>query len=196
MLLPLLGAAVARWEVRVPDVALRRMRLAGVVYVALLTIVVSHAATGWMTRIVPSLHRADPAFELLEYRSLRDTLNARGLLTPAKFIATTDWLRGAKIGYALGPTRPVLVFNTDARHFPFTSDMQSLQGANGVLLMRIARNESEVEMWIAAQEYVTMFDTLHFEGTVPVLRGADTALTLGVFRAVHLSGTWHGSAVK
>ena len=51
-------------------------------------------------------------------------------------------------------------------------------------------------MWIAAQEYVTMFDTLHFEGTVPVLRGADTALTLGVFRAVHLSGTWHGSSVK
>ena len=196
MLLPLLGAAIARWEGRTPDVVRRRMRMAGIVYVALLTIVVSHASTGWMTRVVPSLHRADPAFELLEYRSLRDTLNTRGLLAPAKFIATTDWLRGAKIGYALGPERPVLVFNTDARHFPFTADTRTLQGENGILLMRLGRGETEVEMWIAAQEYVTMFDTLHFEGTVPVLRGVDTALTLGVFRAVHLSGTWHGSPLK
>ncbi|MBC7844057.1 MAG: glycosyltransferase family 39 protein [Gemmatimonadaceae bacterium] len=196
MLLPMLGAAIARWEGRTADVVRQRMRLAGIVYVALLTIVVSHAATGWVARIVPSLRRADPAFELLEYRSLRDTLNARGLLAPSTFVATTDWLRGSKIGYALGPERPVLVFNADARHFPFTADMQSLQGNNGLMLMRIARNESEVEMWIAAQDYVTMFDTLHFEGTVPVLRGADTAVTLGVFRAVHLSGTFHGSPVK
>ena len=196
MLLPLLGAAIVRWEERAPATAHRRMRVAGLVYVALLTIVVTHAATGWMARLVPTLHRADPAFELLEYRSLRDTLMARGILQPAKFVATTDWIRGAKIGYALGPARPVLLLNDDARHFPFTVDLRPIIGTDGVLLTKLARNETEVEMWIAAQPYLALFDTLRFEGTVPVLRGADTALTVGVFRAKGLRQGWPAAPTR
>ncbi len=190
MLLPLLGAAIARWETRAPVISHRRIFTAGVVYALLLVIVVTHAATGWVARVVPALHRADPAFELLEYRTLRDTLAARGFLAPARFVATTDWIRGAKIGYALGPVRPVLVLNDDARHFPFTVDIPPLLGSDGVMLMRLARDESEVEMWIAAQPYLALFDTLRFEGRVPVLRGADTALTVAVFRAKHLRHAW------
>ena len=196
MLLPLLGAAIARWEVRAAVTAHRRMRAAGLVYVALLTIVVTHAATGWMALLVPTLHRADPAFELLEYRSLRDTLMAHGILQPATFVATTDWIRGAKIGYALGPARPVLLLNDDARHFPFTVDLRPIIGTDGVLLTKLARNETEVEMWIAAQPYLALFDTLRFEGTVPVLRGADTALTVGVFRAKGLRQGWPAAPVR
>jgi 4-amino-4-deoxy-L-arabinose transferase-like glycosyltransferase len=196
MLLPLLGAAIARWELRASVRAHRRMLLAGGVYGVLLTIVVTHAATGWMARFVPTLHRADPAFELLEYRSLRDTLTARGLLQPAQFIATTEWIRGAKIGYALGPERPILLLNDDARHFPFTTNIAPLLGGSGVLLTKLARHESEVEMWIAAQPLLALFDTLRFEGTVPVLRGADTAITIGVFRAVHLRRAWTIAAVR
>lgn len=190
MLLPLLGAAIARWELRAPETAHRRMRLAAAVYAVLLAIVVSHASTGWIARLVPSLRRADPAFELIEYRSLRDTLLQSGLLQPARFVVTTDWIRGAKIGYALGHSRPVLLFNDDGRHFPYASDPRPLIGASGLLLMKVARDVSSPEIWDAAAPFISHVDTLFFERTVPVLRGADTALTVAVFRAVHLRQAW------
>ena len=172
------------------------MFAAGAVYVTLVAIVVSHASTGWMARVVPSLRRADPAFELIEYSSLRDTLTHSGLLQPARFIVATDWLRAAKIGYALGPARPVLLFNNDGRHFPFASDTQPLIGTSGLLLMKIARDASSPEMWRDAEPYLAHVDTLFFERTVPVLRGADTALTVAVFRAVHLRHVWAAPTAK
>ena len=196
MLLPLLGAAIARWELRAPATVHRRMRMAAAVYAGLLAIVVSHASTGWVARLVPSLRRADPAFELIEYRSLRDTLAQSGLLQPARFIITTDWIRGAKIGYALGPARPVLLFNDDGRHFPYASDPRPLIGASGLLLMKVARDVSSPEIWDAAAPFISHVDTLFFERTVPVLRGADTALTVAVFRAVHLRQAWTPPAAR
>ncbi len=181
LLLPLLGAAIARWEQRAPRVARRRLMMAGAVFVALLTIVVTHAATGWMATVVPSLHRRDPAFELLEYRSLRDTLEATGLLQRARYVATTDWLRGAKVGYALGASRPVLVLNDDTRHFRFAADTAALRGRDGVLLTRVNAGMPGDSVQRAARVYQSRFDSLQFVRTIPVLRGADTALVLGVF---------------
>ena len=188
MLLPLLGAAIMRWEQRAPVIAHRRMTIAGAVYAALVTVVVSHAATGWMAQLVPSLHRRDPAFELLEYRSLRDTLTARGLLQSARFVATTDWMRGSKIGYALGPGQPVLVLNDDMRHFRFASDPAHLHGSDGLLIAKVSTQASPDEARAAAAPYRTQFDSLHFVSMVPVLRGADTALLVSVFTAQRFRG--------
>ena len=42
----------------------------------------------------------------------------------------------------------------------------------------------------SAIAYAPMFDSLHFVRTVPVLRGADTALTLGVFSGIRLRRKW------
>ncbi len=190
LLLPLLGAAIARWEARAPQTARRRMTIAGSVFVALLAIVVSHAATGWVAAVVPTLHRKDPAFELLEYRSLRDTLTARGLLAPARYIATSDWLRGAKFGYALGGARPTLVFNDEAHHFPFASDIAPLIGSDGLLLLKLDAGVPDDSANVQADPYRALFDSVHFIGTTPVLRGADTALTVGIFHTVHLRHAW------
>jgi 4-amino-4-deoxy-L-arabinose transferase-like glycosyltransferase len=194
LLLPLLGAAIARWEVRRGARVARRMRTAAIVYVALLSVVVSHAATGWVANVVPSLRRRDPAFELLEYRTLRDTLTTSGLLRPARYIATTDWIRGSKIGYALGAALPTLVLNADARHFPFASNVRELNGADGLLLLKLDSPGSPAEMWHAVEPLLSVFDTVRFERTIPVLRGADTALTVGVFVTRGLRAAAAGTA--
>jgi 4-amino-4-deoxy-L-arabinose transferase-like glycosyltransferase len=190
LLLPLLGAAIARWERRAPVVARRRMTAAAGVYAALVTLVVTHAATGWLAALVPSLHTKDPAFELLEYRSLRDTLAASGLLRPAQYVAATDWLRASKIGYALGPGHPVLVFNDDMRHFGFATDVAPLLGSDGLVLMKVSPTMTPDSVRAAGAAYAPFFDTLRFVRTVPVLRGADTAITLGVFAATRLRRGW------
>ncbi len=190
LLLPLLGAAIARWERRRPAIARRRMTAAAGVYAALVTVVVTHAATGWVATLVPSLRARDPAFELLEYRSLRDTLTATGLLQPAQFIASTDWLRGSKIGYALGAGHPLLVFNDDMRHFAFATDVAPLLGNDGVVLMKVPPTMPADSVRASAIAYAPLFDSLRFVRTVPVLRGADTALTLGVFSGTRLRRAW------
>ncbi len=169
------------------------MFTAGAVYVTLLTIVVTHAATGWVATVVPSLRRRDPAFELLEYRSLRDTLSATGLLQGARYVATTDWLRGAKVGHALGASAPVLVLNDDMRHFRFAADTAALRGADGLLLTRVTGTMTVDSVQRAAIQYASLFDSLPFVRAVPVLRGADTALTLGVFTTHHLRRSWHAA---
>jgi 4-amino-4-deoxy-L-arabinose transferase-like glycosyltransferase len=186
LLLPLLGAAIARWEVRAPARALARMRTAAAVFVGLVTIVVSHAATGWVARVVPSLRRADPVFELLTYRTLTDSLTAEGLLQPARFIATADWLRGAKIGYALGAERPVLVLGDEPHHFAYAFDQTALRGTSGLLLVRRDRSEDDAALQQSVSRFASRFERLDFVRTVPVLRGADTALLVGVFRAAGL----------
>ena len=181
LLLPLLGAAIARWEARAPRVARRLMMAATAVFVALVTIVTSHAATGWVATLVPSLHRKDPAFELLAYRSLRDSLATRGLLQRAGHVATTDWIRGAKIGYALGPQVPMVVLNTDGRHFPYLRHVGSLNRSSGLLLVAIRREMSDADAAIVPETYRVIFDSVHHVGRIPVLRGADTALLVSVF---------------
>jgi len=190
MLLPLLGDAIARWELRAPRTAPRRVTAAVIVFAALLGVVVSHAATGWVAGVVPSLHRRDPAFELLEYRSLRDSLSARGLLAPARFVATADWMRGSKIGYALGPTRPVLVLNDDARHFRFAFDADAVIATDGLLIVKVPAHATADSAALAVAPHRALFDRLDYVGVMPVLRGADTALTVAVFDAVHLRRGW------
>ena len=190
LLLPLLGDAIARWELRTPQTARRSMTGAVVMFVALLGIVVSHAATGWVANVVPSLHTRDPAFELLEYRSLRDSLTARGLLAPARFLATADWMRAAKIGYALGPARPVLVLNDDARHFRFAFDADTVVARDGLLLLKVPSNVAGDSATVLAAPQRSRFERLEYVGVMPVLRGADTALTLAVFTAWQLRRGW------
>ena len=186
MLLPMLGDAIARWELRAPRAAPRRVVAAVLVFAALLGVVVSHAATGWVATVVPSLHQRDPAFELLEYRSLRDSLTARGLLAPARFVATADWMRGAKIGYALGPARPVLVLNDDARHFRFAVDTETLVGTDGLLIVKVPSRTTADSAESAVAPHRALFDSLEYVGVMPVLRGADTALSVAIFNAIHL----------
>jgi 4-amino-4-deoxy-L-arabinose transferase-like glycosyltransferase len=190
LLLPLLGAAIARWEARAPAVAHRRMTLAATVFALLLFVVVSHATTGWVATVVPSLRRKDPAFELLEYRSIRDALGRDSLLQRARYVATNDWLRGAKIGYALGATAPTLVLNDDARHFQFATDSRTLVGTDGLLIVRVPMPVTGPETWITVEPFLAVFDTVRLIRTVPVLRGSDTALTVALFATSNFRRPW------
>ena len=190
LLLPLLGAAIARWEGRAAGVARRWMTRAAAVYVALVAIVVSHAATGWVARVVPSLHRKDPAFELLTYRSLADSLQRDGTLQRASYVAVTDWIRGSKVGYALGPSHPIVLLNQDTRHFRFAGGLDTLLHRRGLMLMAVPKDFSTVEMWDRAYPLVSMFDTLRFVRMLPVLRGRDTAVTMALFETRNLRSTW------
>ena len=84
---------------------------------AIVILVVSQAATGWATRLVPlRAGVVDPTLETLDWGALRA---APALRDGAAFVVATKWTEGGKIALALGPRTPVLVFSDDPRGMAF-----------------------------------------------------------------------------
>jgi 4-amino-4-deoxy-L-arabinose transferase-like glycosyltransferase len=108
LLLPLLGAALARRE----GPLLRRVA-AGTVALLLAGLAVVALEVRWNPLKLPK----DVALEAVDLTPLRGVLAARGLL--GQPIAATSWSETGKIDYALGGHPVVLCLNTDARQYGF-----------------------------------------------------------------------------
>jgi hypothetical protein len=127
---PLLGAWVvenaARYDFR------RRAIVWAALLGAVIVAVVSQAATGWATRLVPLPHGAvDPTLEMLDWSALR----AAPLLDKPTYVIATKWVEAGKTGLALGPGTPVFVFSYDPRGFALLDDSARFVGQDGVIVV-------------------------------------------------------------
>ena len=123
-LYPVLGAWAARLDWR------RWGAKATAATLALALIFVSQARLGWAT---PWLGKADVTREALDWGALRDAFPANA---PPAFAASVKWSDAGKIGVALGPNVPVLVFSDDPRGFAFQDAPPPLVGKDGILVVR------------------------------------------------------------
>ena len=134
MLYPLLGAwlAAAAHRATWP----RRWALAsGAALIGLVFLAVGHAATGLGRVWFPGLLAKDPTLEALEWTSLRQELQARGLLDhPGLFVLAPHWITGGKLDHGLGGALPVVVFGPDQRHFAFRQDLGLLVGRDALIM--------------------------------------------------------------
>lgn len=128
---PIAGDLLARWDAAHS----RRMRLLRAwtvaVVVTIAGVIGSHAATGWISRIV-SLPR-DPSLELFDWRQLRGALEARGMAS-SDLVATGHWMEAGKVNYALGGRTTVLCVCADARHFQFISPSDAFVGSDAFIV--------------------------------------------------------------
>ena len=120
-LVPLVGQWLVRVEERAGAQAIRRgVLLAAIGLVAPIALIVSQVATGWMTAAVPGLFRhGDPSTDLVDWRSLRPALEARGLVGDGRPVFAIGWIDAAKLGYGLGASIPVRCLGDDPRSFQF-----------------------------------------------------------------------------
>ena len=134
MLYPLLGAwlAAAAHRATWP----RRWALAsGAALIGLVFLAVGHAATGLGRVWFPGLLAKDPTLEALEWTSLRQELQARGLLDhPGLFVLAPHWITGGKLDHGLSGALPVVVFGPDQRHFAFRQDLGLLVGRDALIM--------------------------------------------------------------
>lgn len=139
---PLLGAWLGEPWARA--LALRRWAIAYAgLAAALAVLVVSHAATGWATRLIPArADVVDPTLEMLDWSALRDAPALQG--EPA-FVVATKWTEAGKIGLALGPSRPLLTFSGDPRGMAFLDDSARYVGRDGVLVVPARRLSETLE---------------------------------------------------
>ncbi len=103
---------------------------------AIAFLVVTQAATGWATRLVPLRAGAvDPTLETLDWGALR----AAPALRDAAFVVATKWMEGGKIALALGSQTPVFVFSDDPRGMAFLGDSARFVGRDGVVVVPESR---------------------------------------------------------
>ncbi len=131
-----------------PDKAVPWARKAAIGSIAALALAASHAATGWLLRIVPPLRGNDPTIELFGWDQLPAQLAAAGLLREGGFLIADGWQNAGRMDIAFGGARAVLPATADPRHFAFILDPASLKGRAGVAVVR-ARREQQMRQTLA-----------------------------------------------
>ena len=196
MVIPLLAAAA---DSRLANGSAHRRRRtkqwllgSSVVYVALLTLAVMQARTGWMERTVPRLvAHGDPTVEMLDWLDLRAAiapwLNARstgaGERGEHPFVAVTSWMDAGKAAYALGDGVDVVCLCDEPHHFAYLHDMRSYVARDAVIIERAG---------VRPQAPVTLaryFRSIEPVGSTVLRRGGQPAITLMFYRGVALAPT-------
>ena len=101
-LFPALGAAAAARIGRGGTGTRRWLWASATTFVLLVSVLASHAATGWMKRVIPSAFaKGDPTADLVDWSSLRPALIGRGLLPVDGFVAAPSWIQAGKASIGL-----------------------------------------------------------------------------------------------
>lgn len=179
MLFPLLGAAIAARLAKGSVRARRYLVTSTAAFLALVAMLASQTATGWMTRLAPSLFaRGDPTLDALDWRGLRTALYSRELLpTRARFVAATTWIDAGKVAYALGPRVPVLCLCANPHQFGYLHRQRAFIGDDALIVVR-ARGHATLRVTLAPY-----FDSIDSLAPVTILRAGHPAITLGVYLA-------------
>jgi 4-amino-4-deoxy-L-arabinose transferase-like glycosyltransferase len=135
MLVPLLGAAIARrWQKSAS------MRLAAaataVVVVAGMALVASQVRHDWLADAAPGwFQRNDPTMALVDWTELRGELARRGLLDrPGVAVAATRWLDAGKIDYALAGRVPVLCLCAEPHQYGIVAPLARFAGSDVLII--------------------------------------------------------------
>lgn len=174
MLFPLLGEQIAS---RVNQVWVRRLvaGTAGLVLVTV-TVVASQIQFDWLGGRLAAVLRRDPTAEGLDWVSVRDQLQSRGLLPPGTLVAALNWRDAGKLGYALGPEATMLCLNTDSRQLGFADPVQAFAGKDAIVLAVDPAPHAlqDAEAWFRSVELLPPVSVV-LDGrvlrTVTVLRG-------------------------
>lgn len=177
---PLLGVALARFEVRNP--ALSHGAAATAAGIILLTagLLTVQARTGVFTNdLPPAAATKDPTLDLLSWNGLAPALAHAGQETnDVSAIAATKWLDAGKLNYAFGASVPVFCLCTDPQEFRYLHDAKAFKGKTMLIATR-GSNPANV-----AAALKPWFDQVHQLRPISLMRGGKAAITLLAFRGV------------
>jgi 4-amino-4-deoxy-L-arabinose transferase-like glycosyltransferase len=167
MLFPLIGGAIGR-------IWMRRAVLGSAALVVTATVViVCQIQFDWLGGGLGRVMRTDPTAEGLDWTSLADDLNARGLLPPGTVVAALNWRDAGKIGYALGPDVTMLCLSADARQFGIAHRLTDFAGQH-VLVLVVDPVPQAVRIWFQSVDGLAP-SSVRLDGrvlkTISVLRG-------------------------
>ncbi|MFI5183346.1 MAG: ArnT family glycosyltransferase [Vicinamibacteria bacterium] len=182
ILIPCLGAEVAERLERGEAWTRRWLWLSTVGLACVLTLLVSHVSTGWVSRVAPSVvESGDPTDDLIQWDPVVNRLHRWGYPKPGIAIAAATWADAAKLAYAFGPDVAVGSVGPDPRGFEYAVSQESLVGRDVLLVAR--RRAGAMEPMLL---YAPYFDRITPVGSVRLLRGDREAVTVSVYRGERL----------
>ena len=177
MLFPILGAAVAARLERGDRLAARWIRWSTWTFIALVVILMTQTANGWMERVAPPLFaKGDPTTDMISWRALRPTLDAEHLLDHGEFLAAPSWIQAGQAALGAGPGVPVLCLCADPHHFYYMNDDRAFLGRDAVFVKKIKPNDDVVAA------FSPYFDSFGVVDTLVVRRGGTEAFRIGIYR--------------
>ncbi len=180
--LPLLGEALARWETARPALITWLARGTAIFLVGTVTLLASHAATGWIGWLAPNFSAArDPLIDLVDWHDLKTEFARRNLLDGAGLVGALNWIDAAKASYALGPDVTLLCLCVEPHHFRFIADPRNFVGRD-VIMVTSALRQDRIDTLRTRFERIEMLDP------VTVTRGGKPVLELAIVRGIGLKG--------
>ena len=147
-------------------------------YGALLLVLGTHAATGWLARLAPeAFKRGDPTGDMVTWRMLRPTLKSLGYYPVDGFIATASWIQAGKASIAMGPGTAVLCLCSDPHHFFYTENDSAFLGKDAMIVKKVKDGD---EVLTRFAPYFERIDPITRFG---VYRGTQEVMLLEVYRA-------------
>jgi len=178
MLFPILGAAVAARVERGDGLTNRWLRWSAWSFLVLVAILATQTANGWMERIAPgAFGKGDPTTDMISWRELRPTLDARDMLAHGEFLAAPSWIQAGQAALGTGPDIPVLCLCADPHHFYYMNDDRTFLGRDAVFVKKLKANDDVIGM------YSPYFDSFEVADTLVVHRAGAVAFRVGIYRA-------------
>jgi hypothetical protein len=141
-------------------------------------ILATQAANGWMERVAPALFaKGDPTTDLISWRELRPTLDARRMLAHGEFLAASSWIQAGQAALGAGPDVPMLCLCVDPHHFYYMNDDRAFLGRDAVFVKKIKPNDDV----IAA--FSPYFESFEVADTLVIHRAGAEAVRVGIYRA-------------
>ncbi|WP_421952817.1 glycosyltransferase family 39 protein [Pelagibacterium sp.] len=137
---------------------------------AILTLLVSHAATGWARAVFPG-DWEDPTALQLPWTELGQALDERGAFGQGElFVAGTNWIDCGYIDTQISGRLPLACFGNDPRNLQFNFEQNDYVGWNAYIVAQTANGDR------VPDAYSDSFDTIEHLGTIAIARNGVTEL--------------------
>jgi hypothetical protein len=178
MLFPMLGAAAAGRLERGDALVRRWLRWSAWTFVVLVALLATQTANGWMERLAPSLfEHGDPTTDMVSWRELRSTLDAKHMLEHGEFLAAPSWIQAGEAALGTGPDVPVLCLCADPHHFYYMHDDRALLGRDAVFVKKLKANDD------VAATFAPYFESFEGADTLLIRRAGAVVGRVGIYRA-------------
>ncbi len=177
---PMLGAAAAERMARGATAPATWIKVSAATFVVIVTILASHAATGWIERLAPqAFAKGDPSTDALDWKHVRVSMKARGYLPTDGFLAAPSWIQAGKAAIGVGPEVPVICLCADPHHFYYMQPADTaFRGANAVFVVKKRPNDDTEARF---SRYFAQFMAVD---DVPITRGGRVAFYVTLWRGV------------
>ncbi len=178
MLFPVLGAAVVAPLERRDKLAHYWLHWRVWGFVALVAVLATQAATGWMERLDPSLFtRGDPTTDMVSWRELRPELDAKGMLAHGEFLAAPSWIQAGQAALGVGPDVPVICLCADPHHFFYMNDDRTFLGRDAVFVKKVKPSDDVIAT------YSPYFESFEAADTLVIHRAGAEVMRVWIYRA-------------